>query len=429
MVPSLEIPTAAKLLFPSLWLLSLALLLSTDPLPAKAEGNWPRWRGPLENGHSLDQHLPIQWDRTHIRWKTALTGQGQSSPVIWNEKVFLTSARNEGRQRVVLCFDRSNGTLLWERTAWTGDSGLTHLTNGHASATCVTDGEFLYAFFGMGGLHCYTTDGQHVWSRDLGNFTGPWGTASSPVLVGNMVIQNCDADANSYLIAMNKLTGETIWQTTRDDFRGWSTPILIASDHSAGELVLNGHSGVRAYDPQNGMELWLCKSFEGRGTPTVTLANGLLHVVNGLRGDIYAIRLGGQGDVTETHIAWHSFRRSRDIASPIIIGNYMLVMSMRGGILANYSSDNGQELWKQRIGTTAHFFASPIAYQGLAFFLSEEGETFVVKPGDALETVARNPVRTNENELFRASIAPSNGQLFMRSDQFLYCIGTRSNKR
>ena len=104
-------------------------------------------------------------------------------------------------------------------------------------------------------------------------------------------------------------------------------------------------------------------------------------------------------------------------------------MSMRGGILANYNSDNGQELWKQRIGTTAHFFASPIAYRGLAFFLSEEGDTFVVKPGDALETVARNPVRTNDNELFRASIAPSNGQLFMRSDQFLYCIGTRSDKR
>ncbi|MBI3866768.1 MAG: PQQ-like beta-propeller repeat protein [Planctomycetia bacterium] len=390
-----------------------------------AESNWPRWRGPQGNGHAAAQNVPVRWDASGVSWKTPLKGIGQSSPVVWNGRIFLTSAVDGGRTRLVFCIDARDGKVLWERTAWTGEPEPIHQMNSWASASCVTDGEVVVAFFGRGGLHAFRLDGKVLWERDLGSFECPWGTAACPVIVGDLVIQNGDADKDAFVMGLNKQTGETVWKTPRDDFRGWSTPIVIESAGRT-ELVLNGHTGVTAYDPSSGKKLWFCKSFNGRGEPTVTPAGNLLCAVNGLSGDIYAVRPGGEGDVTKTHMAWHTPRRGgRDTPSPIAIDRYIVVVDMKG-IATCYDAESGAELWKDRICDA--IASSPFAVDGLAYFQDEKGETVVLKPGPALDVVARNSLGADK-EIFRASPVPLDGRLLSRSQTTLYCIGSAQSGR
>jgi outer membrane protein assembly factor BamB len=327
---------------------------------------------------------------------------------------------------VVFCLDRNDGKKLWQQTAWTGQPEPSHKMNGWASATCVTDGEVVVAFFGRGGIHAYSLDGKLLWSRDLGRFDGPWGTAACPIIVGRWVIQNGDSESEAFLVALDKQTGKTIWTTPRESLRGWSTPIVVDAGGRQ-ELVLNGHHGVRAYDPVTGKELWFCQGYNGRGEPIPAVAHGLLYVVNGLAGDVYAVRPGGQGDVSSTHRVWHTPRKAgRDLPSPVVVNNYLLVLAMNG-ILTCYDTTSGKELWKERIGE--HFSSSPLSVGGLAYFQNEAGETTVVRPGPQLDVVARNRLGAGAEELFRASLTPSEGQLFSRSDRFVYCIGKRHTAR
>lgn len=404
------------------------LLTFTGAGRLSAESNWPRWRGPLGNGHTTAV-LPVRWNAASITWKVSLPGIGQSSPIVWQGRIYLTSALAKGEQRLVYCLDAHDGSILWQHTPRTGSPEPVHPMNSWASASCVTDGEVVVAFFGRAGLHGYSLNGKHLWSRDLGRFECPWGVAACPVIVGDLVIQNGDADADSFIMGLNKRTGETVWTTPRPNFRGWSTPILI---EAAGrkELVVNGHTGVTAYDPATGKQLWFCKSFNGRGEPTVTPAGELLCAVNGLGGDIYAIRPGGEGDVTETRMAWHTPRRGgRDTPSPIVIDKYIVVVDMKG-IASCYDSETGREFWKERICDAIS--SSPIAARGLAYFQDDKGETVVLKPGPQLDVVARNTLGANDagatDEIFRASLVPLDGKLLSRSQTTLYCIGNDSQK-
>src|SRR5687768_13381535 len=187
-----------------------------------ADANWPQWRGPQGNGHTSELNTPIQWDANSILWQTPLQGNGQSSPVIWGDRIFLTTSLENGKQRVVFCCDKGSGKLLWEHVAWTGQPEESHKFNGWASATCATDGEIVVAFFGKGGLHGYTVEGKHLWSRDLGSFIGPWGTAACPIIVGELVIQNGDSDQDAFIEAFDRKTGKTVWRRKRPDHRGWS---------------------------------------------------------------------------------------------------------------------------------------------------------------------------------------------------------------
>jgi len=273
-----------------------------------AEPTWPRWRGPNGDGQSPETDLPIQWNEKSIAWRAPLRGAGQSSPIIWGDHVFLTTAPDAGKSRVVLALDRKSGKLLWEKEVWKGNPEKSHAQNGWATATCATDGERVVAFFGKGGLHCFTVDGKPLWSKELGVFPGEWGTAASPVIVGDLVIQNCDSAGEGLLLAFDKTTGAEKWRTPRTapERGGWTTPVMVKVGDKY-ELVLNGEKAVTGYDLATGKELWHCKSFIGRGEPTVTPgAEGLLFVVSGQPGDIFAIRPGGRGDVTKTHMAWYT---------------------------------------------------------------------------------------------------------------------------
>lgn len=387
----------------------------------QAEENWPRFRGPLGTGHTMSKDVPVTWDSGSLAWKVELKGIGQSSPVTWGDQIFLTSAFDNGAQRVIFCLDRNDGSLIWEDTIDVEVLETPHRMNTWATPSCVTDGERVVAFFGPGGIHCYDLDGKKQWSKMVGEFPGPWGIAASPIIYGDLVIQNCDAEGASFLIALSKETGEEVWKTRRQDLPrgGWSTPIVIEFGGRE-ELILNGETGVNSYDPKTGEDLWFCEGFNGRGAPVPDFADGKLFVVNGKPGDTYTVRPGGNGDVTATHRVWNSKRQGgRDLPSPVVIGNYLLISSM-SGILTCYDTKTGDAHYTERL--EGEFAASPLVANGMAYLTNTMGETFVIRPGKSLDVVARNSVGASSSEIFRATLAPVQGQLLCRSQTVLYCI-------
>ncbi len=401
-----------------------AVLLVAACLPASlsAEENWPRFRGPLGTGHSSATDLPVEWDASAVQWKAELKGHGQSSVVNWGDKLFVTSASDDGSERWIHCLDRKSGELLWEKAIEVAASETPHKMNSFATSTCATDGEVVVAFFGPGGLHAWDLEGKPLWEKKLGAFPGPWGVAASPIIDGDLVIQNCDAEGPSSLVALDKKSGETVWTAKRPDAPrgGWSTPIFIETGERR-ELVLNGEFGVTAYDPATGTELWFCEGFNGRGAPVPDFAHGQLYVVNGKPGDTYVVKPGGSGDVTKTHRLWNARRKGgRDLPSPAVVGDILLISSM-SGILSAYDAKSGETYYSERLD--APISASPLVANGLVYFQAENGEVIVVKPGKELEIVARNSVGAGSEEIFRATLAPIQGQLFSRSGNAVYCIG------
>lgn len=391
---------------------------------ATAEENWGRFRGPTGRGHTADTDVPVKWDAGAVKWKTRLKGQGQSSPVLAGNRLFLTSASEDGRQRYIHCLDRDSGKVLWEKSFDCPTPETPHKMNSFATPTCATDGRHVVAFFGPGGLHCLDLDGNTLWSKNLGTFPGVWGIAASPILHEGKVIQNCDAEGPSSIVALDLKTGKEVWKTERAEKPrgGWSTPILIQTGGHE-ELVLNGEFGVRGYDPATGRELWFCKGFNGRGAPVPDYADNTLYVVNGKPGDLYAVKPGGQGDVTSSSMVWHSMRRGgRDLPSPAVVGDHVLVLSM-SGITTCYNRADGQMLWYERLPVKGEFAASPLVANGLVYFQNVYGgETLVLRPGPALDVVSINPLGADREELFRAAFLPVGGRLYTRSDTTVYCI-------
>jgi outer membrane protein assembly factor BamB len=390
-----------------------------------AEPNWTRFGGPEGSGRSAETALPVKWDAGSIAWKTPLRGTGQSSVINWGNRLFLTSASSSGGKRWVHCLDRHTGKLEWEREVTVAAPEIIHKMNTFASSSCVTDGERVIAFFGPGGIHCFDLEGKPQWSRELGGFPGPWGVAASPIIDGNLVFQNCDAEGACSLQALDKTTGKPVWTAKRAEAQrgGWSTPVVI---EAAGrrELLLSGESGVNAYDPATGRDLWFCKSFVGRGEPVPVYVNGLIYVVSGLAGNTFAIRPGGSGDVTATHRVWDARRiGGRDQPAPAVVGEFVLIASM-SGILTTYDAKTGEIFFSERLGATVA--ASPLVANGLVYFQMENGEVVVIKPGRTLEIVARNAIGAERNEIFRASLSPIQGQLFARSRGVVYAIAERT---
>ena len=389
-----------------------------------AASAWGQWRGPLGTGVSA-HGVPVQWDNEDVLWTTELQGRGQSSPVAWGDRIFLTTASKDGHDCAVVCIDAGSGEQLWRADVENETPEKIHGMNTWATPTCACDGQLVVASFGNAGLHCYDMDGNHRWSKDLGKFErSGWGSGSSPVMVDNLVIQACDADNVSFLVAINKADGQEIWRTTRPEMRSFSTPILIDAGGRR-ELVINGHSGMHAYDPSKGDLLWHCSGGSGRGTPTVVSGAGLVIAISGRRrgvGDMMAVRPGGSGDVTKTGLAWSVARGSgRDLPSPIVVGDYLLAVDLRPGLATCYEAARGYELWKKRL--PGQYSASPIAAGGLVYALNESGETTVIKPGPRYQQIAANEFEVRDDEVFRASLMPYNGRIFCRSDKRLYCIG------
>ncbi len=392
----------------------------------QAEQNWNQFRGPTGRGHSEAADVPKEWNSSSVVWKTKLKGVGQSSVVNWGDKLFVTSAKTDGKERYVFCLDRKTGDLLWEKTITSRYPEKHHKMNTMATPTCAVNENVVCAFFGPAGLWCYDHDGNQLWEINFGAFPGDWGVASSPIIVGDNVIQNCDREGNSKIVAVTLDGGKLAWSTWRHSKPkgGWSTPILIKLEDQSEELVLNGEFGVRGYDVTSGKEKWFCKGFNGRGAPVPDYSKGKLFVVNGKPGDTYCVTPGGSGDVTKSHMIWHSSRKGgRDLPSPAVVGPYLFITSM-SAVASCYDSQDGTLLWADRLEESStgpvEIAGSPLVANGLVYVQNVfGGKTFVVQPGKKRNVVAVNDIGGESNEMFRSTLAPIQGQLFSRS----YTIG------
>ncbi|MAI34361.1 MAG: hypothetical protein CBE00_09465 [Planctomycetaceae bacterium TMED240] len=398
-------------------------LVAFVPSVAAEPTHWSRFRGPEGTGISRSAKVPVNFDNGNVVWQSKLPVSGHSSPIQWDDRIFLTGAvaQGDGVERHVLCLDAKSGQVLWDKTAAVVPGESLHKMNSWATPSCVTDGERVIAFFGAGGLHCFDNEGGKLWSKDLGTFPGGWGVGASPIIFNELVIQNCDAEGKSYLIALDRKTGSEVWRTPREakPRGGWSTPIVIDVNGQP-ELILNGEFGVSAYNPKTGDPLWNCTGFNGRGTPVPAWGNGLLYVVNGKSGDVYAVRPGGRGDVTKTHMVWHTERRGgRDLPSPILVDDCLVAISM-SGIATGYDARSGAELWKERLG--GNYSGSPIAAAGRIYALAEDGSVAVLKAGEKFELVSKNSIGDGQSEIFRSSPGVIANDLLIRSDSTLYRV-------
>ncbi len=392
-----------------------------------AAGNWPGWRGTNGSGVSEEKGFPIAWSSEQgVMWKTELAGSGNSSPVVWGDRVFLTTAEDGGARRSVLCFDRANGHQLWKCSAPSDAREGTHAKNGFASATPALDGQRAYAFFGSAGVIAADFSGRLVWHRDLGPFLSDWGIAGSPLVYRNLVVINGDQDgpsaegpSRSFLIALDRDTGETVWRTERPDQpRSWSSPVLVTPEGSERpELVLNGGNTVRAYDPETGAELWRCAGMTEWVTPTVVAGDGLVYAVSGKNGPTLAIRPGGRGDVTQTHVVWRAKRGGPYIPSPIF-SNGRLYMVNDGGIITCFGPRDGKVVFQDRLPPSS-FSSSLLAADGRLYIVNEEGDTFVLAARDRLEILGTNSL----GERCLATPALSRGNVFVRTEKHLWCLG------
>jgi outer membrane protein assembly factor BamB len=389
--------------------------------------NWPGWRGPHGDGHSAEKDLPLTWGRDdHVRWKVPLPDAGNSSPVVWGKRVFLTQATEKGTRRALLCFDRADGKLLWKRETVYGEKEPTHATNPYCSATPVTDGERVIVSFGSAGLVCYDLAGKELWRREVGKLHHIWGNASSPILHGGLAILWCGPGERQFLRAVDKRSGQTVWEhqepggdfgrDPKDWIGSWSTPIVVKVDGHE-ELILSVPRMVKGFDPKTGKELWSCAGLGRLVYTSPVYAQGIVVAMSGYHGPALAVRAGGKGDVTRTHRLWHHVSRiPQRIGSPVIVGDHVYHLN-EDGVVQCFELKTGKDVWHQeRLGGTS--WGSLVAADGRLYVTNQQGTTFVLAAGPRFQRLASNPL----GERVLASIAVSNGDLFIRSYRHLWCI-------
>jgi outer membrane protein assembly factor BamB len=378
---------------------------------------WPRWRGPSGQGTASGAGFPDAWSATeNVRWKVPVPGLGNSSPVVWGDRIFLTTAE-QGRLSVV-AFRRTDGERVWQVAA-PARTSRTHQKNGHASATAATDGSRVYASFGS-TLVAVDFAGKVVWNQDLGSIGNYHGPAGSPLLYKDRLIVYQDQYAGSFIAAFDLKTGRRIWRTDRDATVGWGTPIAVrVGDRD--EVIVNGQARVQAYDPETGRELWSCRGTTFEVIPTPVVGHGLIYCASGRAGPTLAIRPGGSGDVTRTHLSWTSPRGSPFVPSPILVGPHLYTVNDMASIVTCLDAATGRTLWQGRLGVAQRegFSASPVAVDGKVFFTNDNGETFVLRAGPTFELLRVN--RLNEQVL--ASPALVDGRWYVRTEGHLLAIG------
>jgi outer membrane protein assembly factor BamB len=403
------------------------LLSCAAALPAD---NWPAWRGPHGDGHARAKAPPLTWSQTeNVRWKTPLPGPGNSSPIVWNDRVFLTQALDNGRRRAVLCFDRANGKLLWQRETVYSEKESTHETNPYCSASPVTDGERVVASLGSAGLVCYNFAGKELWRKEVGKLEHIWGNASSPILYGDLVILWCGPGERQFLLAVNKSSGETVWKHEepggksgkagpKEWLGSFCTP-LVARVGDRDELILGVPKKVKGFDPKTGRELWSCG---GMGNlvyaSPVCSADGIVMVVSGYYGPALAVRAGGTGDVTDTRRLWHHTQRHpQRVGSPVIVGGHAYLLN-ESGLAQCFEVKTGKDLWhKERVSGAS--WSSPVYAAGRLYINTMNGDTLVLSASPKYELLARNSL----GERVLSSVAVAGDEIFVRSYKQLWCLG------
>jgi outer membrane protein assembly factor BamB len=404
-------------------LISAGLLL---PALVLAE-NWPGWRGPRLDGTSAEKRVPIHWNgRSNIVWKTALPGKGHASPIVWGSHVFTVAAMPESQARVLLCLERNDGTVRWQKTVLTSPFERKHSLNSHASSTPATDGSLVYvAFLDRKEMvvAAYDLKGEQQWLVRPGEFSSMHGFCSSPILFEDRLIVNGDHDGNSYLVALDRRTGKTVWKTPRENMtRSYCVP-LIRELAGRTQMILSGDKSVASYDPRNGRRHWVIDGPTEQFVASIVYNDraDLLFVTGGYPDHhILAVKPDGSGNITRTDkIVWRTNRGVAYVPSPISEGDYFLVVS-DSGVAHCFEAKTGRVAWQERMG---EHHASLVSAAGLVYFLNDQGVTHVVRPGNEYDLVAKNEL----GEPTFASPAISEGQVLLRGDRHLFCIGQRQN--
>jgi outer membrane protein assembly factor BamB len=427
---------------------------------APSGGNWPSFRGPWASGVADGQQLPDRWDGArgeNVKWKTFIPGLAHSSPVIWGDRLYVTSAISslgaatfkhglygEGdaspdrsvHKWKLYSLDKRTGRVVWEATAYEGvPREKRHVKSTYANSTPATDGRHVVVFFGSQGLYCYSPDGRLLWKKDLGvldlgAYDAPeyeWGTASSPIIFKNLVIVQCDTQKQDFLLAADLETGATVWKADRDELPSWGTPTVYAGAGRV-ELVTNASNFIRGYDPETGKELWRLGGSSQITAPTPVWADDLIVVASGRRPEapIFVLRAGASGDITlgkglssSDQIAWSRQQRGPYMPTPLIYGSCLYVLG-NPGILDCYDLRSGKEIYRQRIPHQGGGFSgSPVAADGRIYLPSEDGDIFVVKAGTDFTLLSTNPM----GERLMATPALSDGRMFVRGEHHVFAIG------
>jgi len=446
-------------------LLTCALLAAQPAVTVANDSlaNWGQWRGPLGTGLAPQANPPTEWSETkNVRWKTKVPGTGISTPIVWGDKVFLlttiapekkaepaaasaagagtnASATSGGRrgggfgrsekpsdklQFVVLCLDRKSGKTLWQKTATEEIPHEGHHPDGtFASASPVTDGEHVWAYFGSRGLHCYDLAGNKKWSKDFGDlFTrNSFGEGSSPTLHGDVIIVNWDDEQDGdFIVALDKKTGKELWKKSRNEPTGWSTPLVVEHQKKL-QIIVSATGKIRSYDLVTGEEIWSCGGLGVNPIPTPVIGNDTVYAMSGHREPkLLAIALGRTGDLTGTDaIRWSYDRSTPYVPSPVLVGDALYFVPGNNGKLSSFDVKTGKPNFEvEALAGIFGVYASLVATPDRIFVLGREGKCAVVKPGTKLEVLATNKLDDRTD----ASIAMVGKELFIRGRENLYCI-------
>jgi len=433
----------------------------TLPQAAASKGSWPSFRGFNASGVADGQHLPDKWNATtgeNILWRTPIPGLAHSSPVVWGDRVFVTSAissrkdatfkrglygdgdASDDRSRhqwVVYAIDKRTGKIVWQRTAFEGEPvNKRHIKSTYASASPATDGRIVVAWFGSQGVYAYDVNGMPLWRVDLGHVdmgaydipSYEWGPASSPIIWNGLVLLQCDTQADSFVLALDAATGKTVWKTNRDELPSWGTPTVITIGNRA-ELVTNAANYIRGYDARTGKELWRLGGSSKITAPTPIFADGLIIVASGRRPEkpIFALRPGAQGDLTlakdrnnSTAVAWSKTARGPYMPTPLAYGGILYSLN-NDGIFDAYEVETGKEIYRQRLDPVGSgFSASPVAADGRVYLSNEDGEMLVVAAGRQFRLIGTNTM----GEPLMATPALSDGVMYVRSSSTLFAVGS-----
>jgi len=411
----------------------VTLVLSLQALTPCARGaDWPAWRGPHGNGVTDETDLPLKWSATeNVAWKAPLPGPGNSTPVVSQGRVFVTCASDKGATRSVLCFDRTGGKPLWRQdTKYSGEE-TTHDTNPYCSASPVTDGRRVFASLGSAGVVAYeAADGRPLWHRDLGPMRHIWGNASSPVLQDGKLILLCGPGPETRLVALDPENGDPTWQNDLPEAKGkgpdewkgaWNTPV-VHSDGGSATLIVDLPRYVAGFDPASGKERWRCHGLGDLAYANALVGNGVIVSMSGYGGPAIGMRLpkpGETGDLTATHRLWVVEKNQQRVGTGVIAGKHVYIVT-DPGMAECIDPETGKTLWKQRAANSS--WSSAVLSGDRLYVIDQTGQTVVLRTGPKFELLAENPL----GETTRASIAPSDGQLFIRTYKALYCIGSKT---
>jgi outer membrane protein assembly factor BamB len=401
---------------------------------------WPQWRGPLCTGEAPGADPPVTWsETTNVKWKTMIPGEGDSTPIVWGSRVFLLAALPTGSNVAapaapeapteiydfdVLCLDRDTGKILWKKTARREAPHEGHQENNtFASASPVTDGKSLMAFFGSRGLHCYDFDGTLKWEKDFGKMKTKmgFGEGGSPGIWGDKIVVDWDQEGDCFIAALDTDSGRELWRTPRDEGTGWSTPLIIEYGGQR-QVIVNATKKVRSYDLATGKELWSCSGQTMNAIPSPVTAGGVVYLTSGFRGSaLQAVRLGRQGDLTGTDaIIWSHTRNTPYVPSPLLTDNLLYVISGNDAIISCFDTGSGQAYFEhERLEGIHGVYASPVSARDRVYILGREGACVVLKKGPKPEVLAVNKVSDDHSD---ASLALAGKDLFLRTGHSLYCL-------